>query len=266
MMYQTGIVAVIKVNGNVLRETGDAVHVPFGSEYSILIKNLKSQRVMVKVSVDGTDISDGSSLVILPNSEVELERFIKNGNFNQGNKFKFIQITEEIEEHRGIKVDDGIIRIEYWTERIRPVVMVPTYHPYDAFTQYVWPPIHYTYPTYYSSNYGSGVSCGSIFTNNVSPTFDANVRGVECCATPDIKGEGITVPGSISNQQFSTTGWFETNEQSEVVILKLRGKVANKKVIVPLAVKSKLVCSTCGKRSKSNVEFCSRCGTALEIV
>jgi hypothetical protein len=251
-MYQTGVVAVIKVNGKVLREMEDVVYLPFGSEYSVLIKNLKSKRVMVRVSIDGIDTTDGTSLVIGPNSEIELERFIKNNNLNQGNKFKFIQRTEEIEEYRGIKVDDGIVRIEYWTEKIQPVVNVPIYHYYDHPLVHYWP-IFNPYPSYCTG--------GSYNLRSYNMAF--TTQSVECCSKQD---EGITVPGSVSNQQFTTTSWFSVEEQSEVVILKLRGKVVNKKIVVPFSVKTKLVCSTCGKRSNSNIKFCPICGTALEII
>jgi ribosomal protein L32 len=135
MMYQNGLVAVIKVNGKVLRESKEKVYIPFGSEYSILIKNLKSQQVRVYVSIDGTD-AFGTQIVIDPNSEVELKRFIKNDNYNAGNKFKFIERTEAIEEYRGIKVDDSLIRIEYWTEKIQPVVDIP------QFVSAGWFPVH----------------------------------------------------------------------------------------------------------------------------
>ena len=44
MMYNNKLVAAIKSNGKVLREFGEEVYIPFGSEYSILIKNLHSVR------------------------------------------------------------------------------------------------------------------------------------------------------------------------------------------------------------------------------
>ena len=39
MMYLQKLAVAVKVNGKVLREVGDTVYIPFGSEYSILIKN-----------------------------------------------------------------------------------------------------------------------------------------------------------------------------------------------------------------------------------
>lgn len=271
-MYQTGLVAVIKVNGKVLREDKDAVLLPFGSEYSILIKNLKSQRVMVKVAVDGTDATDGTRLVIPANSEIELERFIKSGNLSQGNRFKFIQRTEEIEEFRGIKADDGLIRIEYWTETPQA---------------YITPAITYTYPNwkpgpnYYGGQYVNSSksfrSFDSIDSGN-SVMRSATPRGItgssltssfaaqNFVAQMDTSDNGITVPGSVSNQQFTSVNSFPVSAESEVLILKLRGRFESKPIQKPVLVSTRLTCPTCGKRSDSTVRFCPQCGTSLHIV
>ena len=113
MMYNNKLAIALKARGKVLREFKDTVYVPFGTEYSILIKNLNTVKVAVTVSIDGTDATEGCRLIIDPNKEMDLTRFIKNGNLNTGNRFKFIERTSSIEDHRGIKVDDGLIRIEF---------------------------------------------------------------------------------------------------------------------------------------------------------
>jgi zinc-ribbon domain len=124
MMYNNKLAIAVKSNGKVLREFGDTVYVPFGTEYTLLIKNLNSVRVQVRVSIDGTNATEGVSLIVQPNSEMELERFIKAGNMNKGNRFKFIERTAGVEAHRGIGVTDGLIRIEYEFEKpyVAPVV------------------------------------------------------------------------------------------------------------------------------------------------
>src|SRR5271157_5055117 len=123
MVYSPNkVVACVKVDGKVLREEGNTVTLPFGSEYSVLIKNLNATRIKVKVSIDGTEATESVWLVVDANSSMELERFIRNGNLSAGNRFKFIERTEAIEEHRGIKADDGLIRIEYQVEKNPPVI------------------------------------------------------------------------------------------------------------------------------------------------
>ena len=107
MTYNQKLVAVVKVNGKVLRDTDDVIRLPFGSEYEIYLKNLNSQRAVVNISIDGQDVLDGNRLVIDPNTEYALEGFMKDRKVR--NKFKFINKTKEIADYRGDNVDDGII-------------------------------------------------------------------------------------------------------------------------------------------------------------
>src|SRR5271155_2070100 len=116
-------VACVKVDGKILREDKNVVTLPFGSEYSIFVKNLNAGRIKVKVSIDGTDATEGTWLVVDPDSNLDLERFIRAGNMDKGNRFKFIERSAEVEAHRGIKADDGLIRIEYQVEKPKPIVI-----------------------------------------------------------------------------------------------------------------------------------------------
>src|SRR6185503_8982520 len=100
----------------ILRESDSSVSLPFGCEYSILVKNLNSVRAQIAVSIDGKDAV--GRMVIAPNSSIELERFVQNGNLEAGNRFRFIERTAGIEKHRGIGADDGLIRIEGWREKV----------------------------------------------------------------------------------------------------------------------------------------------------
>jgi hypothetical protein len=122
MMYESKLVASLKANGKILREFKDTVYIPFGSEYQFLLKNLHTQRAVVNIFVDGTNVVEGG-LVINAGQEVNLERYIKNGNLTEGNRFKFIERTAAIEDGpRGIKLEDGLIRIEFQYEQPRPVI------------------------------------------------------------------------------------------------------------------------------------------------
>jgi hypothetical protein len=117
MMYQSKLVASLKANGKILREFKDTVYIPFGSEYSFLLKNLNTTRALVNVFIDGEDMTPGG-LVLNAGQEVDLERSIKGGNLKEGNRFKFIERTQSIEDGpRGIKLEDGLVRIEFQFEK-----------------------------------------------------------------------------------------------------------------------------------------------------
>ena len=285
-MYSQNVVVAIKCQGKVLRENGDTVTLPFGSEYSILIKNLNSVRSEVTLSVDGQDATEGTRLIIDPNSSLELERFIKGGNLNVGNRFKFIERTGGIEAHRGIAAEDGLIRLEAWKERVKQYiekpVVVPHYYDewYPAPRPSPWRPRPWgPYPRPMGAPHmrssgpqmrgasplmastmsmkGPGASAGK--RPNVLVKDSAKKREVE-------RGEvGITVPGSESRQQFHSASGFALEPQSIVIVLRLRGEVGGQPVAAPVTVNAKAVCDTCGKSNKANSQFCSACGTSLVV-
>lgn len=124
MMYSNKLVCSLKANGKILREFKDTVYLPFGVEYSFLLKNLHTQRALVNIFIDGENIVEGG-LVLDPNREVNLERYVKNGNLTEGNRFKFIERTQAVEDGpRGIKLEDGLIRIEFQYEMPHPSLNV----------------------------------------------------------------------------------------------------------------------------------------------
>ena len=272
-MYQSGLVAVIKVGGKVLRESQEVTYLPFGSEYSVLVKNLQSKRVAIRMSIDGTDVFDNKQIIIPANSEVELERFIRDSNLNSGNKFKFIERTEAIEDHRGIKSDDGLIRIEYWAEKVHdPIVLVNNAWRHEFGTNYQNPWGLRSFDSMDNTCISRGLT-GSV---NYSVQYNETSCGVKStgrrchllqCGRPETKNDaGITVAGGQSNQKFGTCAWFETETQSEVLILKLRGNTVTERVTKPITVRTKKVCVTCGKKSRGDVQFCPQCGTALDLI
>ena len=281
MVYKKNLVAVLKVDGKVLREQSDKVELPFGSEYSILLKNLDSVRVRARIEIDGKDATDGTALIIGPNSNLEIERYIRNGNLDRGNKFKFIERTEQIEKARGIEVDDGLIRIEFKKEKVIPAAAhVPLVFDYSY--KY-WP--HY-WPYWYSNNWPydyyktpcgpNGISYGVNQSNQnmaklgtihaMNASFSTHTTSSASIPAPAKLETGITVPGSESQQKFSSVVQFVTEEQSEVLVLHLVGYRAGKAVKKAVTVDVKPVCLTCSLKNKPTSKFCSRCGTALEII
>lgn len=285
-MYQDKVVAAIKVNGRVLREQGDTVSLPFGCEYSILVKNLNSVRAQITIAVDGADAA--GQLVIAPNSSIELERFIRNGNLQSGNRFKFIERTAEVEAHRGIGSDDGLIRVEAWRERVQQFVDIPVPRYYDdpipvPRPNPYWP--YYPprpYPRYrggmpstpmranMSASLGRrpgqptmrGPSARPQSTNTTNANINTASMG-DNLPVMDCAFDGITVPGSESRQQFRHVSGFPLEPQSTVIVLRLRGAVAGATVETPVTVDLKPECSSCGKTNKADSQYCARCGTAL---
>lgn len=284
MMYGNKIAAAIKVNGKVLREFKDTVYVPFGSEYTILIKNLHTQRAVINIFIDGDNVVPGG-LVLNAGQEVDLERSIKNGNLSEGNRFKFIERTGAVEEHRGVKLEDGLIRIEH------------------QFEQAYRPPLFVSNTDHWNKRYGNTTGDWIVPQGTVSNT-SYNVGGVlrgvdiskgeqvkamattainqycadngivaqneyhEGSATMDsyINDVGITVPGSKSEQKFQTVHMGTLEAEKHNMVIRILGQTANNiPVEKPVTVKAKQKCDTCGHTNKATANFCTKCGTSLKI-
>ncbi len=184
MMYANKFVAAIKVGGKVLREHGDTVYLPFGSEYSILLKNLSTARAQVKITIDGTDVLNGDSLVVNP-GDLELERFLKE--MDRGNRFKFIERTKAVEDHKGVGAEDGLVRIEYQFEK----AVVSNFRSYYGSNRSLLDDMKY------ERRLQAGVLPDSKFYGSnslLSSSFSASAASIPA----PVNETGITAPGSIS--------------------------------------------------------------------
>ncbi len=278
MMYNNKLVASIRTNGKILREFKDTVYIPFGSEYSILLKNLNTVRALINIYIDGDNIVPGG-LVLNAGQEIDLQRAIRNGNLSEGNKFKFIERTSNIEDHRGVKLEDGLIRVEFQFEKIfkrqdgiqwnniklgQPYYGDPTWTVNNSVLRSC---DSYQHP-------GVAVSCAdfSYTSDSVksmmvgSATLSASSATTQALNTSVQSETGITVAGSKSEQKFTTVSNFTCEPEKHSIVLKLLGETAdNKEVREPITVKAKPKCTTCGKQNKATAKFCSECGTALVI-
>lgn len=284
MMYNQKMVCCLKANGKVLREFKDTVYIPFGQEYSILVKNLNSVRAIVKIEIDGTPVNtDG--FIVNANSEIDIERFVKD--LSKGNRFRFIERTQKIEDGpRGIKAEDGLIRVSFQFEKVAPKFETThVYHNTVHHYPYRWGPYWYNDGPYYGSPmYGNGL-IGSVNKTNVTlgatmgeePSLMNVSKGVSSgqstlsanSAGPmrSFSDAGITVPGSISDQKFTMVSGFPTEAEEHVMVIRLLGEDPRGKTIeVPVTVKAKPKCQTCGHTNKATNKCCSECGTHLEIV
>lgn len=258
-MFKNNLVATIKVGGKVLREFGDTVYVPFGSEYSILLKNLDANRkVKVSISIDGEDALDGAKLIINPNDSIDLKRFIRNGNLNEGNAFKFIEKTEKIEKYRGNKAEDGLVTISYEYERM-PYAGLTSYRSDDMmkYHQDNIPRVWSTTNSYTGSSnltYHRRVTDGIVASN-------CHVERIAMCSA------GITAPGSITEQKFSKAYGFVGDGTTHRITLQLMGLVdGQSEVTAPVVVKKLKKCKMCGTKVKQVAKFCHECGSSVEIV
>lgn len=260
MTYKKNFIAVIKHKGKILREDNRKVRLPFGSEYSILLKNLESVNAIADITVDGKDVLKGNSIIVGPNSSVELKGFMDRS-ITVRNRFRFIEKTDEIKNFRGDRPDDGIIRVEFRFEK--------KYE--EPITNWIM------YPGSPSPSEKYMKRATSDWTMTSSQTVGASNAyfSASCCSMP-ANEDGITVKGSQTKQDFAYGSVGTLEEQSHVIILRLKGTISRvikkkdvissrpKKVKKPVTVRTRLQCSSCGKRWKSSFKFCPSCSTFLE--
>lgn len=252
-MHHNKMVCCLKANGKILRDNKGEVFIPFGTEYSILLKNLNTIRSRVQIFVDGVDITEGIHSIVSPNSTLEFMRYVNNGNLGAGNKFKFIERTSDIEQHRGINMEDGIIRVEFQYEPIirlgytpPPILWNRNQHPYD------WGDL------YRVTCSGTAISAGESAVFNTQSNYYGSA-GLN-------NNVGITVPGSMSNQPVLIAPNLICEPEKHVIILQLRGISDQNKPILRPVTTEKQKCTICGKSNKGSSKFCSNCGTSLLII
>lgn len=290
-MYSKKLVCSVKVNGKILREKhedGNAyVYLPFGSEYELALKNLSGQNSVVNIEIDGKNVVRGG-LYLNAGKSVDLERFVES--LDKGRRFKFIQKTQEIADHRGDRLDDGIIRVTWQFEKVLPEVKIveehvyrkhhhhchcyirwchicQSYHrtcePCNPWRGIIWRGPSWTASTSPWTSSGSNVTLTSSIGSQGKGQSIGSVYNVQHSEVN--ANEGITVAGSESKQKFQSVSAGVLEENTHSMIILLRGYQDNNIKVVqkPFTVKEKLTCPTCGRKWKSNFEFCGNCGTAL---
>jgi len=275
MAYSEKFAVAVRCNGKVLREVREegnqTVRLPFGSDYSLRLKNLNSRDAVATISIDGKDVCSGDSIVVKANDTVDLEGFLNDYGV-AANAFRFIEKTQKISDYRGDKIDDGLIRVEFqFVEEVPEVVVKHVHHHYDDYHSY-WPSPRKSWrdgtggrgidslddiqigSSIKSQNFASKASCDTsrskkLFRNNAPQTDN-----------------GITVKGASVNQRFSNVVMPKLEKTKHVIIIGLKGEVEQEtvqKVKEPLYVRTKRFCSVCGTMNKSSFKFCTDCGAAF---
>ena len=270
MTYKEKFVTVIKCRGKIMREYGSTVRIPFGSEYSIYMKNLHTRRAVVDVSVDGDDTLDGKQVVLDAGSTLNLKGFMKGTRVRK--KFRFINKTKEISRYRGDRIDDGIVRVEFRFEKKHIIYWEPptpitpkTYSPDWEGTN--WPSAFRGHRI--NDPNSTGGDCSYMKNYEYSATAHKGHDTQVMCSFTDgsiisKSEEGITVKGSETNQQFAYTTVGALEPTSEVIVIKLVGKNKyGRGIRKPITTKTKITCPTCGRRWRSSMKYCGNCSTYI---
>lgn len=285
-MYSNKFVACVKADGKVLREKGEEVFMPFGSEYTLWFKNENDRKVQIDVSIDGTDVLFGKALLLGAGETIDLKGFVRDIDGDDNRAFKFITKTQQISDFRGDKIEDGLIKIKYTFEReqtqetvYRNIVTNRFYNDYyTSNTPYTFGSNQYpTTKGGYSGDINASYSSFDTLGDDTpiataSTSYDTPVskgvtrgmaRGIDFEPSAD---PGITVEGSATNQSFQTGHIGPLESKTHTMIFQLKGLTETEVVEEPITVKTKKQCTTCGKLWSGNYEYCPNDGTYLRFV
>jgi hypothetical protein len=246
MMHSNNFVVCVLHNGKPVEESvGGVVALPFGTEYSIRLRNKHSRRAVAKVWIDEENVSEGG-IVVYPNAYQDLECHV-----NNKRKFKFVsaESPEAVDAGKNNKSDDsnGIIRVEWRLEVEPPKPPEKIYYPVPVNPW--WPP---TYPYLKLLDGGGGASYGCN-TNTGQP---CGFTSEDSTISRRSLAEGCTVEGNLSGQTFDLIHLNLEKTITEIRIV-LRGYVSS-------AYKSETkFCSSCGAPRTKKAKFCVNCGNAL---
>ena len=226
MGYSNGYIASIIFKNKPLREfkyNGKrTVKVPFGSEYVIRLKNKSKDPALVEVSIDGTDVLNGSELVLDAGKTIDLERFVENN--ESGKKFKYISLEEgassgDIDDP--YREENGLVQVNFYKAFQLPMTnythtTCPSYYPFcGAVVNHDYllksEPLRTNEPVFGSnitvsdSVIGAAINCTRPITETA---FFSSVIPDSDTTTELSSDKGATVEGSDSDQSFTSTSEY----------------------------------------------------------
>lgn len=200
MVYSNKFVMAVLINGRPTQELASGeVQIPFG-EYSLRFRNKHNRRAVVKIFVDGENVS-GGGYVIQPHSHVDIKR---HHDIDRAFKFVTLDSPDAVDHGKNGPNPDkvkGTIEAHFYLEKNTPQ---PIYRPIVHEHIHHYPrrrSAPHPQPYWVGDNppvYGS-VTCG------VQPVEISTVQNSADLDQFLNLQEGCTVEGNYTGQQFYTT-------------------------------------------------------------
>lgn len=267
-MFNNDFVVAVKKDGQVLRERNNNVFIPFGSNYTILLKNLREEvSAKVDISIDGEDVLNDRSLIVKPNDSIELKRFI-NSSLDKGNRFKFIEATDKIRDNREDNSMNGLIKVTYRFEKKYGTkeMIEDIFEDNDPY----FPDYPYTNDhdiDNYQIRYSVSSSEYTVYKDGVKQETRSANEFSEGEPIRSKTSEGITTYGDVIEQKFSEGNIGKLEDKKNMIVLQLVGRnKEDEKIENTLTTNEKIECSACGRSVSSDFKYCPHCGTSLTVI
>ena len=261
-MYSNNFVVSVHVNRKPQNELKNGVvPIPFGSEYTIRLRNKhKNRRAVAKITIDGEEVS-GQGIIIPANSHIDLERWV-----DKPVKFKFVSIDspDAVDFGKNGDNDDkqkGVVLVSFFLEKeAKPQTQEVHHHHHYPYTR----PIFYRSPIYgplnpwcmpiggpssmlrgqhtsLSQHTDGEYEAKSLFTCSAGQLGETELssRGFVQESTKSARitnaipqqelSDGCTVEGGTSNQTFRSS-WIDCEDVPTVIRIFLQGYEIGSKV------------------------------------
>ena len=238
-MFKSNLVVAVKAEDKYLTDQGNKVYLPYGTEYSLFFRNKDKRKALIgPIYIDGKDVLNGNRMIV-DSSETWLFEGFYESNEEQSHRFKFIEKTDKIVDHRGNGPEDGLISVEFKFEKPH----MPYVHTYVS-------------SPYGSLNYPPGVRN---FSNTL---YSTAIGSVSANVQASVDLGGITGKGNEVEQEYNS-GHIGVTEDHDVLTFGLYGANSEGKVTQILTSKTKVECNLCGTKNSPTGKFCSECGNHL---
>lgn len=243
-MYLKDFVVTLEVKGQTCREVkneqgGNLIYIPFGSDYSLQFRNMRNVRALVEVKIDGAEVTAGG-LVIGANSSSSLTGKIDGDSTK--NQFRFIRKTERIKNVRGDKPMDSVVEVKVtFEEDVTELLRAWQY-----------------------GGYARPVKSARISWQNDQSSLLRSCSlgqvGFNCSTGPE---GGLTVPGTPTNVNYSTTSFRRSSDVTSVSFFLTGTNPESLPIAQPVVTRSERICPTCRFRNPNTDRWCGDCGTCL---
>jgi hypothetical protein len=235
MVYSNKFVMCVLLNGQPQKELGNGqVNLPFGAEYALRLRNKNDRRAVVKIYIDGENVS-GGGYVVNAHDHVDIKR-----HHDKDRAFKFVSLDspEAFDHGKDGPNDDkvkGTIEARFYLEKKRPeVVYRDVHHHHDHHHHHhhrrdVW---HYNdhwikpavepYQPYYGMSGGGATCAGGPSGIYTSDAGDQLLGGAECtskglgdiqCSTGGARGMSAGGTVRTSSLESATPASFNSGPE-----------------------------------------------------
>jgi len=282
-MYSNGFAFAIKCCGRPLsefiHEGGNAVYLPFGSDFELFLKNKHSKRAVVEMLVNGSKVYENGDLIIPGKSQITIEAFQPSQ--------KRLRFDREgcIGDYSPGDRDNGLVEISFRLEEHMPFYTTTNrwdWFPPQEIHHHQW---HEKYDYYYPTIFTGNDTSYHCFSSNLSGEHvsQPQVKGrgmsiggsckISTTAAPSFTSpapsidleKGVVVEGSHSNQSTEEVSVGPLCSSSTTFRIRLLGNKEGETIKKAVTTKDTRYkhCSSCGERHKKIDNFCSDCGNKL---